>query len=185
MRKNRCKRCNHEWIKRMDVPVRCPKCGSPYWDKDLVLPSRKKVAWWWVLVGWIKVKWIERNVLFVVMFSVRMKVKHCTQENMKKDFDVLSVTMGKSISDHWVWSDSRRGEVNSLPILLQFYFFSSSSHPFFSTMFYSWIGYLLCMAKKMCPFSNRACYEQDCEFFDSTYSRCDILRFMHHMMENV
>jgi predicted Zn-ribbon and HTH transcriptional regulator len=31
----RCERCGHEWIPRskVDYPVRCSKCKSPYWDK--------------------------------------------------------------------------------------------------------------------------------------------------------
>ena len=29
-----CKRCGHRWIPRK-VEIRiCPKCKSPYWDKD-------------------------------------------------------------------------------------------------------------------------------------------------------
>jgi len=32
----KCERCKHEWITRTeDVPVVCPKCKSPYWDKPL------------------------------------------------------------------------------------------------------------------------------------------------------
>ena len=30
-----CKRCNHKWYPRSEsIPVMCPKCHSPYWDKD-------------------------------------------------------------------------------------------------------------------------------------------------------
>lgn len=34
----KCKRCSHEWAarhgrKREDVKI-CPKCKSPYWDKE-------------------------------------------------------------------------------------------------------------------------------------------------------
>ncbi|MBS3076150.1 hypothetical protein J4481_00210 [Candidatus Pacearchaeota archaeon] len=29
-----CERCKHGWITRTeDLPVVCPKCKSPYWDK--------------------------------------------------------------------------------------------------------------------------------------------------------
>jgi len=32
----KCERCSHEWITRSeDVPVVCPSCKSPYWDKPL------------------------------------------------------------------------------------------------------------------------------------------------------
>lgn len=34
---NTCKRCTppHRWMQRMTGrPVRCPQCGSPYWDKE-------------------------------------------------------------------------------------------------------------------------------------------------------
>ena len=32
----KCERCIHEWITRSeDIPVVCPKCKSPYWDKPL------------------------------------------------------------------------------------------------------------------------------------------------------
>jgi predicted Zn-ribbon and HTH transcriptional regulator len=30
-----CKRCGHEWVKRMDAPSRiCPKCKSLYWNQE-------------------------------------------------------------------------------------------------------------------------------------------------------
>ena len=32
-----CKRCEHEWIPRTEVyPKLCPKCKSPYWDRDRI-----------------------------------------------------------------------------------------------------------------------------------------------------
>ena len=32
----KCERCMHEWITRSEeIPVVCPKCKSPYWDKPL------------------------------------------------------------------------------------------------------------------------------------------------------
>lgn len=33
--KLKCKRCFHEWIRRLDtLPKACPKCRNPYWDKE-------------------------------------------------------------------------------------------------------------------------------------------------------
>ena len=30
-----CKRCGHQWIPRSTLlPKVCPKCNSPYWDKE-------------------------------------------------------------------------------------------------------------------------------------------------------
>ena len=30
-----CKRCEHTWIPRSDeVPTICPKCKSPYWNRE-------------------------------------------------------------------------------------------------------------------------------------------------------
>ena len=30
-----CKRCQWTWPRRKDeAPITCPKCRSPYWDKD-------------------------------------------------------------------------------------------------------------------------------------------------------
>ena len=29
-----CKRCGHEWYSRIKIPALCPKCHSPYWDKE-------------------------------------------------------------------------------------------------------------------------------------------------------
>jgi len=30
----KCGRCGHEWVPRKkEIPVVCPKCKSPYWDK--------------------------------------------------------------------------------------------------------------------------------------------------------
>jgi len=31
-----CKRCGHDWASRQVRPTICPKCKSPYWDKDKV-----------------------------------------------------------------------------------------------------------------------------------------------------
>ncbi len=30
----KCLRCGHEWPSKMDKPLVCPKCKSPYWDRD-------------------------------------------------------------------------------------------------------------------------------------------------------
>lgn len=32
----KCSRCGHEWIPKegKEKPVVCPKCKSPYWDKE-------------------------------------------------------------------------------------------------------------------------------------------------------
>jgi len=37
-----CNRCRHEWVKRADVVKWCPKCKSPYWDKERVRPVKEK-----------------------------------------------------------------------------------------------------------------------------------------------
>lgn len=29
-----CKRCEHQWVPTQEVIRVCPKCKSPYWDKD-------------------------------------------------------------------------------------------------------------------------------------------------------
>lgn len=32
----KCERCTHEWIPRTkteEIPIICPKCKSPYWNK--------------------------------------------------------------------------------------------------------------------------------------------------------
>ena len=33
----KCKRCGHEWASKMEthLPYVCPKCKSPYWDKEM------------------------------------------------------------------------------------------------------------------------------------------------------
>lgn len=38
---NKCNRCGHEWVQRKTdgVPLRCPKCVSPYWNKPRVRPT--------------------------------------------------------------------------------------------------------------------------------------------------
>ena len=30
-----CERCGHEWVPRVagSIPLRCARCGSPYWDR--------------------------------------------------------------------------------------------------------------------------------------------------------
>ena len=30
----KCKRCEHEWIPRKSDVRLCPKCKTPYWDKE-------------------------------------------------------------------------------------------------------------------------------------------------------
>ena len=31
----KCERCNHKWVPREESkPTVCPKCKSPYWDKE-------------------------------------------------------------------------------------------------------------------------------------------------------
>jgi len=28
-----CERCRHKWVSRGNMPVVCPKCKNPYWNK--------------------------------------------------------------------------------------------------------------------------------------------------------
>jgi DNA-directed RNA polymerase subunit RPC12/RpoP len=39
-----CLRCGHEWArrKREGAPIQCPKCHSPYWDKERVKEKETK-----------------------------------------------------------------------------------------------------------------------------------------------
>jgi len=32
--KLKCERCGHEWIPRTEEVIVCPKCKSPYWNKE-------------------------------------------------------------------------------------------------------------------------------------------------------
>jgi predicted Zn-ribbon and HTH transcriptional regulator len=32
----KCKRCGHEWKPKVKNPVQCPKCRSPYWDRERI-----------------------------------------------------------------------------------------------------------------------------------------------------
>lgn len=32
--KLKCSRCKHEWTPRKKDVVACPKCKSPYWDRE-------------------------------------------------------------------------------------------------------------------------------------------------------
>lgn len=34
MNKLQCKRCNHEWYPKQPEVRLCPKCKSPYWDRE-------------------------------------------------------------------------------------------------------------------------------------------------------
>lgn len=39
----RCERCGHEWQPRNEEEPRvCPKCKSPYWDRERVRNLKKK-----------------------------------------------------------------------------------------------------------------------------------------------
>jgi len=35
-----CIRCSNEWIPRKANPKNCPKCNSPYWNKERVYPKK-------------------------------------------------------------------------------------------------------------------------------------------------
>ena len=38
-----CKRCEHDWIPRRDaVPTICPKCKSPYWNREREIRESKE-----------------------------------------------------------------------------------------------------------------------------------------------
>ncbi|GAI97766.1 unnamed protein product [marine sediment metagenome] len=28
------RRCGHKWVPRVSKPLKCPKCLSPYWNKE-------------------------------------------------------------------------------------------------------------------------------------------------------
>ncbi len=32
--KKHCKRCEYNWPSKKDNPVQCPRCKSPYWNRD-------------------------------------------------------------------------------------------------------------------------------------------------------
>lgn len=34
LQKKTCKRCGHAWQPRKENILRCPRCKSPYWDKE-------------------------------------------------------------------------------------------------------------------------------------------------------
>ena len=40
--KLKCKRCGHEWTPRQEEIRICPRCKSPYWDRER--KSKKKGA---------------------------------------------------------------------------------------------------------------------------------------------
>lgn len=38
-----CKRCKEEWPQRgKKRPIKCPRCGTPYWDLDPVYKKQEK-----------------------------------------------------------------------------------------------------------------------------------------------
>jgi len=37
---HQCKRCPHEWASKSEHPVMCPRCKTPYWDRER---KKKKV----------------------------------------------------------------------------------------------------------------------------------------------
>jgi hypothetical protein len=40
-----CKRCHHRWIPRREgIPVRCPGCKSPYWNRAGKVPAADPMA---------------------------------------------------------------------------------------------------------------------------------------------
>jgi uncharacterized OB-fold protein len=42
--KKACKRCGHTWFPRKEqMPVICPKCFSPYWNRERERPRRTEI----------------------------------------------------------------------------------------------------------------------------------------------
>ena len=39
-----CLRCDYVWPKRDNIPVRCPECGSAYWNKPRQRKRRKRTT---------------------------------------------------------------------------------------------------------------------------------------------
>jgi predicted Zn-ribbon and HTH transcriptional regulator len=37
---HKCLRCGWDWASRNSHPVRCPKCKTPYWDKERRIAKR-------------------------------------------------------------------------------------------------------------------------------------------------
>jgi Zn finger protein HypA/HybF involved in hydrogenase expression len=37
----KCLRCGHQWTPRKAEVTRCPKCGSPYWNRPKRTPKQK------------------------------------------------------------------------------------------------------------------------------------------------
>ena len=37
-----CKRCGHQWVPRKKEVRVCPRCKSPYWDKEREVLSESK-----------------------------------------------------------------------------------------------------------------------------------------------
>ena len=43
LKRRECNRCEHEWFpKGHEDPVRCPSCGSPYWNRPKQRHVKKK-----------------------------------------------------------------------------------------------------------------------------------------------
>lgn len=41
-----CERCNHTWVPRDEgLPLVCPKCKSPYWNKPRQAELKKNLDW--------------------------------------------------------------------------------------------------------------------------------------------
>ena len=32
---NKCKKCGHEWLSRVEEPIECPKCKSYKWNRAI------------------------------------------------------------------------------------------------------------------------------------------------------
>jgi len=45
MKENECNRCRYKWFSRIytgELPKRCPRCKSPYWNKPRIKKTKKK-----------------------------------------------------------------------------------------------------------------------------------------------
>jgi hypothetical protein len=38
-----CLRCDREWFSRIEHPLNCPRCNSPYWDRPRIVRPPKQI----------------------------------------------------------------------------------------------------------------------------------------------
>lgn len=88
---HQCLRCSHNWLARkIEHPVQCPKCKSPYWNKERKIHQTKKGTALKILLGLM-------ILLFIFLFSSNMVYASGFASSYLPD-GIFTITQGETKS---------------------------------------------------------------------------------------